>query len=66
MGLWAPVPGSFGLVVVKFHVQDVPCSYFIVCLQFALFCKRILFGLILNSLLSPREESAVVSEDIQK
>lgn len=65
MGLQAPVPSLFGLVV-NWHVQDIPCSFFVFCLHFALFCERILFDLILNSLLSPREESAVVSEDIQK
>lgn len=64
-GLQAPVPSLFGLVV-NLHVQDIPCSFFMVCLHFALFCESILFDLILNSLLSPREESAVVSEDIQK
>lgn len=66
MGLQVPVPSWFGLVVVNLHVQVIACSLFKLSLQCALFCERALLGLMLNSLLSAREESAAVSGDTQK
>lgn len=66
MGLQVPVPGWFGLVVVNLCVQVIPCSLFRLSLQCALFCEGALLGLMLSSLLSPREGSAAVSGDIQK